>query len=40
MFREIKSEFMDGLEEQTWMDNATRAQALLKVSDRNGKKVR
>ena len=40
MFREIKSEFIDGLEEQTWMDNATRAQARLKVSDTNGKKVR
>ncbi|CAB3983458.1 endothelin-converting enzyme 2-like isoform X2, partial [Paramuricea clavata] len=31
MFREIKSEFIDGLEEQTWMDNATRAQARLKL---------
>ncbi|CAB3985406.1 endothelin-converting enzyme homolog, partial [Paramuricea clavata] len=30
MFKEIKSQFIDGLEEQTWMDYATRAQARLK----------
>ena len=32
MFKEIKGQFIDGLEEQHWMDNATRAQARLKVS--------
>ena len=32
MFTEIKSQFIDGLEEQKWMDNKTRAQARLKVS--------
>ncbi|CAB3985405.1 endothelin-converting enzyme 1-like, partial [Paramuricea clavata] len=31
MFKEIKSQFIDGLEEQTWMDYATRAQARLKL---------
>ncbi|CAB3988922.1 endothelin-converting enzyme 2 isoform X2 [Paramuricea clavata] len=31
MFTEIKNQFIDGLEEQTWMDNATRAQARLKL---------
>ena len=33
MFTEIKSQFIDGLEEQLWMDNKTRAQARLKVSN-------
>ncbi|XP_028410275.1 endothelin-converting enzyme homolog [Dendronephthya gigantea] len=31
MFTEIKSEFIDGLEEQKWMDDASRAQARLKL---------
>jgi hypothetical protein len=34
MFTEIKNQFIDGLEEQNWMDEATRAQARLKVSDK------
>ena len=33
MFTEIKSQFIDGLEEQKWMDKKTRAQARLKVSN-------
>lgn len=33
MFTEIKSQFIDGLEEQKWMDNKTRAQARLKVGN-------
>ena len=33
MFSEIKAEFVDGLKEQYWMDNATRAQARLKVCE-------
>jgi hypothetical protein len=31
MFKEIKGQFIDGLEEQHWMDDATREQARLKV---------
>ena len=34
MFTEVKRQFIDGLDEQTWMDSTTRAQARLKVSDR------
>lgn len=33
MFTEIKGQFIDGLKEQEWMDNATRAQARLKVGN-------
>ena len=33
MFTEIKGQFIDGLEEQKWMDNATRDQARLKVGN-------
>lgn len=32
LFTEIKNQFIDGLKEQDWMDDATRAQAHLKVS--------
>ena len=31
MFTEIKNQFIDGLEEQKWMDDLTRANARLKV---------
>ena len=33
MFTEIKGQFIDSLEEQKWMDNATRDQARLKVGN-------
>jgi hypothetical protein len=31
LFTEIRSQFIQGLEEQTWMDNRTREQARIKV---------
>lgn len=33
MFAEIKGQFINGLKEQYWMDNETRAQAHLKASE-------
>ena len=33
MFTEIKDQFIVGLKEQKWMDDATRVQASLKVSN-------
>lgn len=33
MFAEIKAQFINGLNEEKWMDNATRAQARLKASE-------
>ena len=32
LFKEIKGQFIGGLKEQNWMDDATRSQARLKVS--------
>ena len=37
MFDEIKSQFINGLSEQTWMDYSTREQARLKVGDMWGR---
>ena len=36
MFKEIKSQFISGLDEQTWMDYSTRSQARRKVGDTKG----
>ena len=33
MFAEIKAQFINGLNEEKWMDSATRAQARLKASE-------
>ena len=35
MFKQIKKQFIDGLNEQTWMDYSTRAHARLKVGYTN-----
>jgi hypothetical protein len=35
MFDEIKSQFINGLSEQTWMDYSTRKHARLKVGGRS-----
>ncbi len=34
MFKEIKSQFISGLDEQTWMDYSTRTQARLRLVTR------